>query len=187
MPNTTSLWSLIRIRYRNVFASSIHTKSSHSNDTVQDFSDDSKPLPLRALLTPRVLVAILSYATFALFDIALRALIPVFYATPIDLGGLGLDPPRIGNILAVFGIVNGLFQVFFFARLHDRFGTKMLFTYGIATGIPTIIAFPMVNALGRAYGIGLIVWFAVGFQLSLSICLNMCYGSFVKTVFRNSC
>ncbi|OAX35122.1 MFS multidrug-resistance DHA1 sub-family [Rhizopogon vinicolor AM-OR11-026] len=179
VPTTTSLWSLIRNRYRNMFVST-HPKSLpadglHSEDTIQDCRDDSKSLSLRALLTSRVLIAMLNYATLALLDIALRTLIPVFYATPVDLGGLGLDPLRIGNILAVFGIVNGLLQVFFFARLHDRFGTKVLFTYGIAVSVPIIIAFPIINTLCLTHGIGVTVWFAVGLQLIISIPLNMGY------------
>ncbi|KAJ8588084.1 MFS multidrug-resistance DHA1 sub-family [Rhizopogon salebrosus TDB-379] len=179
VPITTSFWSLIQNRCRSAFAF-MHTKSlplhgSHSDDTDQDSHDDSKPLPLRALLTSRVLIAISNYAALALFDISLRALIPVFYATPVDLGGLGLDPPQIGNILAVFGISNGLFQVFFFAWLHGRFGTRALFTFGNALGVPIITGFPIINMLGRMYGIGMTVWFAVGLQLALSIPSNMCF------------
>ncbi|KAG1780678.1 major facilitator superfamily domain-containing protein [Suillus placidus] len=178
VPTTTSLWSLIRNRCRTILTFE-HTKPPQldrsNSDTVQGPPDDSKPLPLSALMTPHVLIATLTYATLALFDIALRSLIPVFYATPVNMGGLGLDPPRIGNILAVFGIANGLFQVFFFARLHDRFGTKVVFTCGVASGVPTIIAFPIINTLSRTYGIGATVWFAVGLQLTISIALNMCY------------
>ncbi|KAG0698309.1 major facilitator superfamily domain-containing protein [Suillus ampliporus] len=179
VPTTTSLWGLIRNRCRTILMS-IHTKlpqvdGSISNDIVQDRPDESKPLPLRALLTPHVLIATFNYATLALLDIALRSLIPVFYATPVDLGGLGLDPPRIGNILAVFGIANGLFQVFFFARLHDRFGTKVVYTCGVVSTVPIIIAFPIINVLSRTYGIGATVWLAVGLQLTISIALNMCY------------
>jgi hypothetical protein len=168
----------------------MHTKSLpldglHSDDTDHDSHDDPRPVPLRALLTSRVLIAISNCAALALFDISLRALIPVFYATPVDSGGLGLDPPRIGNILAVFGIANGLFQIFFFAWLHGRFGTKALFTFGNALGVPIIIAFPIINMLGRMYGIGMTVWLAVGLQLALSIPSNMCFGSFIRILFSN--
>ncbi|KAG2138617.1 major facilitator superfamily domain-containing protein [Suillus bovinus] len=178
VPTTTSSWNLVRNRCRSMLPF-VHIKPPQpdrsNSDTVQGSPHDSKPLPLRALMTPHVLIATLNYATLALFDIALRSLIPVFYATPVNMGGLGLDPPRIGNILAAFGIVNGLFQVFFFARLHDRFGTKVVFTCGIVSSVPVIIAFPVINMLSGTYGIGAIVWFAVGLQLTISIALNMCY------------
>ncbi|KAG1901470.1 major facilitator superfamily domain-containing protein [Suillus fuscotomentosus] len=175
VPTTTTLWSLVR----NKCQALVHTKPPQpdrsNSDMVQGSSDDSRPLPLSALMTPRVLIVTLNYGTLALLDIALRTLIPVFYSTPVNMGGLGLDPPRIGNILAVFGIANGLIQVFFFARLHDRFGTKLVYTCGVASSVPTIIAFPTINMLSRTYGIGAAVWFAVGLQLTMSIALNMCY------------
>jgi hypothetical protein len=36
---------------------------------------------------------------------AFSTILRVFYATPIELGGLSLDPPRIGVILATAGVV----------------------------------------------------------------------------------
>lgn len=178
VPTTTSYWSLIQNRCRTILAFG-HTKPPQldrsNSDAVQDSPDNSKPLPLSALMTPHVLIVILNYGTLALFDIALRSLIPVFYATPVNMGGLGLDPPRIGNILSIFGIANGLFQVFLFARLHDRFGTKVVYTCGIATSVPIIIAFPIINVLSQTYGIGAMVWLAVALQLIISTLLNMCF------------
>ncbi|KAG1791879.1 major facilitator superfamily domain-containing protein [Suillus plorans] len=173
---TAFMWLVMYMLLQETF---VHTKppqpDGSNSDTVQGSPDDSQPLPVSALMTPRVLIAMSNHATLALLDIALRTLIPVFYSTPVNMGGLGLDPPRIGNILAVFGIANGLFQVFFFARLHDRFGTKLVYTCGVASSVPTIIAFPIINMLSRTYGIDATVWFAVGLQLTMSIALNMCY------------
>lgn len=70
-----------------------------------------EPVPLRGLLTRQVIVAASNYAFLSLVDIALRAIHPVFLATPIELGGLGLPTVRIGNLLSVFGVLNGIFQV----------------------------------------------------------------------------
>jgi hypothetical protein len=115
VPTTTSFWSLIQNKCQTILTSK-HAKSPHldrpNSDAVQGPPDDSKPLPLSALMTPHVLIAMLNYAALALFDMALRSLIPVFCATPVNMGGLGFESPRIGNILAAFGIANGLFQVF---------------------------------------------------------------------------
>jgi hypothetical protein len=58
----------------------------------------SKPLPLRALLTPKVSTVTASYAIRSLFHIAFDSVIPIFYVTPIV--SLSLGPPRIGAILA---------------------------------------------------------------------------------------
>ena len=134
--------------------------------------EDENPLPLRALLVPRVLIAAGNYATLSLVDMALRSVQPLFFATPTELGGLGLDPPRIGNILSVYGVVNGLFQIIFFADLHDRFGSKAIYSVAIASGIPMILTFPLINALARTQGLNWMVWSLVGVQLVSAMVLN---------------
>jgi hypothetical protein len=111
----------------------------------------------------------------ALFQTAFSSVLPVFYATPIELGGLSLDPPRIGAILATQGATLGIFQLVFFARLHDRFGARPIYITGLGSGIPIIILFPVINALARAHGIGLAVWLCIAIQLVLTISLLMCY------------
>ncbi|KAG1858642.1 MFS multidrug-resistance DHA1 sub-family [Suillus tomentosus] len=135
----------------------------------------SKPLPLRALLTSKVSIVTANYATTGLFDMAFSLVLPVFYATPIELGGLSLDPPRIGALLAAQGLVHGISQSLFYARLHYRFGARAIHITGVSSGIPTIILFPVINALARAHGIGMAVWLCVAAQLMLTMSLNMCY------------
>lgn len=160
----------------------IHTESNVSpitEDTAQSSNvDDVKPLPLRSLLIPRVIIAAGNYAALSLFDIAFRAVQPLFFATPLELGGLGLDPPHIGNILAIYGVINGLFQIFFFADLHDRFGSKIIYSTSMAVGIPMVITLPILNAVARVQGFGLIVWSIIGLQLALSVIFNLAYGQF---------
>jgi hypothetical protein len=135
----------------------------------------SKPLSLRALMTPKVSTVTAIYATTGLFHIAFSTVLPVFYATPIELGGLSLDPPRIGVILAASGVAHGIFQIVFYARLHDYFGARAIHFAGVSSGIPIVILFPVINALARAYGIGLAVWLFVAVQLALTTSLIMCY------------
>jgi hypothetical protein len=141
--------------------------------------DDSKPLPLRSLLIPRVIIAAGNYAALSLLDIAFRDVQPLFFATPLELGGLGLDPPQIGNILAIYGVINGLFQILFFADLHDQFGSKIIYSVAMAAGIPMVITFPILNAVARVQGLSLVVWTIVGLQLVLSMILNLAYGQFL--------
>lgn len=137
--------------------------------------DDSKPLPLRPLLIPRVIIAAGNYAALSLLDIAFRDVQPLFFATPLEFGGLGLDPPRIGNILAIYGVINGLFQILFFADLHDQFGSKIIYSAAMAAGIPMVITFPILNAVARVQGLSIMVWTIVGLQLALSMILNLAY------------
>ncbi|KAH9989032.1 major facilitator superfamily domain-containing protein [Russula vinacea] len=140
--------------------------------TTQSF----KPYPLRHLMTRRVLLAVTNYATLSLVDICYRATQPLFFSTPISSGGLGLDPPSIGKILASFGILNGIFQVTCFARAHALFGTKRLFVGGLCCAVPVFALFPVMNAIARAYGLGLAVYSAVALQIVCSLGLSSCYG-----------
>ncbi|KAI0768094.1 MFS general substrate transporter [Trametes elegans] len=143
-----------------------------------DVDDSSRPLPLRRLLTPRVIVAAANYAFLAIVDITMRAIQPVFYSTPVALGGLGLSPQTIGLILSLYGITNGLTQIFLFGRVHDRFGTKRVYMAGLASVLPVFALFPVINALARAEG-GVLtrgVWAVVLGQALLSILVNFSYG-----------
>lgn len=174
----TALWELIKGGlFRQSYAKSRQPPSNvlinpgeANHEEVQP-----KPLSLRALLTPKVLTVTASYAAMGLFRIAFISVLPVFYATSIKLGGLSLNPPRIGNILAAQGAAHVIFQLFFYPRLHDHFGARALHITGIGSSIPLVILFPVTNTLARAYGIGLLVWLCVAIQLTLMISLTMCY------------
>ncbi|KAG1780679.1 major facilitator superfamily domain-containing protein [Suillus placidus] len=178
---STPLWKFIKgwflpQSYTKPFT---HPESSHArlSDAWEANVEEvpSKPLPLRAVLTPKVLVMAANCSTMALLHIALTSILPVFYATPIELGGLSLDPPRIGAILAVSGLANGTSQLFSFSPLHDRFGAGVIHTVGVCAGIPIVILFPAINALARIHGMSLAVWLSVGVQLALMPSLVMCY------------
>jgi len=143
----------------------------HGDDLHDDPAPEAinKQLPLRALLVRPVLIAAGSYATFSLVDISFRTIIPVFYAMPIDMGGLNLDPPAIGIILALFGISSGIIQWLFFVPMHDWLGAKTLFVASVSLCLPMIALFPAINAVARVYGLSYFVWFLVGLQMTLMI------------------
>ncbi|KAG2106645.1 major facilitator superfamily domain-containing protein [Suillus discolor] len=168
----TPLWELIKGFFGQSYSK---PRQPLSNVIVDPGKVKSKPLPLRALLTSKVLSVTASYATTGLFQMGFYSILPVFYATPIELGGLSLDPPRIGALLAASGVIQGIFQLLFYARLNDRFGTRAIHISGISSGIPIVILFPVANALARAYGMGMAVWLCVAVQLTLKTSLIMCF------------
>ncbi len=143
---------------------------------LSETDDAEKPYPLRRLMTRRVLLSVTNYATLSLVEISFRAIQPLFFSTPISSGGLGLDPPSIGKILACQGILNGIFQVAYFARAHAICGTKRLFVGGQCCAIPVLALFPVMNALARLYGVGLAVYSAAALQIVFSIVWNSCFG-----------
>ena len=146
------------------------------NTKINDHCQAEEPLSLRSLLTPRVLIAAGNYATLSLVDIAFRAIQPVFLSTPIYLGGLGLSTPSIGTLLSIAGVLNGVFQVLFFARIHDHWGSKKTFVVGIASAIPAFILFPVSSALARAQGYSAALWIAIGLQCIPGLLFGISYG-----------
>jgi hypothetical protein len=151
--------------------------SSSSSIGLSETDDAEKPYSLRQLVTRRrVLLSVTNYATLSLVEISYRAIQPLFFSTPISSGGLGLDPPSIGKILACLGILNGIFQVTCFARAHAICGTKRLFVGGLCCAVPVFALFPVMNALARVYGVGLAVYSVVALQIVFSIAWNSCFG-----------
>ncbi|KAK2460149.1 hypothetical protein APHAL10511_007828 [Amanita phalloides] len=152
-------------------------KKQVDEDPFHGVSDKEKPLPLRSLLTRRVVVAAANYASLSLLDISFRAIQPVFFSTSIEDGGLGLSPATIGNILSVFGILNGIFQIFFFAKINDKFGSKSIFILGVVSGLPLFALFPVINYLARIQSYSLALWFAIALQVVISILTSVAYGA----------
>lgn len=144
---------------------------------VDQASLKNQPLPLNKLLTAPVIIAALNYASLALVDICTRAIQPTFFSTPVELGGLGLPPHHIGKILSVYGILNGVLQIFFFAQTQARFGAKPVYMVGVASTLLVFVTFPVINAFARmGEGSEWLVWFAVGFQIIASVFINFSYG-----------
>ncbi|KII95468.1 hypothetical protein PLICRDRAFT_48426 [Plicaturopsis crispa FD-325 SS-3] len=129
----------------------------------------NQPIPLRRLMIYPVILSISNYALLAVLGSATDALQSVFYATPIEYGGLGLPPSTIGRCLSAFGFFNGFLQAFFFAHFVRRWGPKRVFLFGIGTFVPVFALFPIIN------GLSWIVWLFLAVQLVLCVAMNMCY------------
>ncbi|KAF8840838.1 member of major facilitator superfamily multidrug-resistance, DHA1 sub-family [Paxillus ammoniavirescens] len=150
--------------------------SPASTTTDISSSDDAGQLPLKDLLTPRVILAASSYAAVALVDIAFRTVQPVYYGTPVSMGGLGLNTPTIGTILAVLGMGIGVSQVIFFPRLFHLMGPRNLYMLSTFTCLPMIALFPILNSMAREQGLTGSVWFFIALQVACAILANFAYG-----------
>ncbi|KAH7884816.1 MFS general substrate transporter [Phlebopus sp. FC_14] len=131
--------------------------------------DKDSPVPLRSLLNANVLLPIANYGSMSFLEIAMTSLLPLHYATPIKLGGLGLTPPVIGLWMSFIGILNGGFQAAFFAPLVSILGTKRLFRIGQSAYILIFALFPIMNIVARRSGM---VTFSVQLLLFSQVC---CY------------
>jgi hypothetical protein len=173
-----SLWEVIK----QLFSQRSYAKRSALSNNALLSSEEpnseevpSKSLPLRAVLTPKVVTVSANSGVVTLFIVGIGKLQQLFYATPIELGGVSLDPPHIGFIFATGAFADGIFQLLFYARLHDRLGARVIYMAGLGSGIPVIILFPVINALTRAHGMSFIVWFAIGVQRALIMIMDMCF------------
>ena len=134
------------------------------------------PTSLRSILVRPVLLSVANYGTLCLLDIAYRAIQPLFFSTPCELGGLGFTPATIGLVLGIFGLMNGSLQAVFFARVVRRWGPKRVFMAGMACFVPLFGMFPVINALARPNGVTGIVWAAIILQLAISVLMDMSFG-----------
>ncbi|KAG1785988.1 major facilitator superfamily domain-containing protein [Suillus plorans] len=133
--------------------------------------------PLRALLTPSIVIPIANYALLALLDISFRALLPLLFSTPTHLGGLGFDPATIGSWMALFGITSGVFQALFFARIVDWIGPKRVFCVSVSCYAPLMAMFPIMSWIVRARGeVDYAITFALLCLTGMQLVRDMAFG-----------
>ncbi|KAG1767185.1 MFS general substrate transporter [Suillus placidus] len=135
-------------------------------------------MSMRSLLIPTIIIPIANYAMLALLDIALVAILPLFFSTPIYLGGLGFSPSRIGLWMAIFAMADGTFQALFFAKIVDWVGPKRLFCVSVTCFMPAMLMFPIMSWLVHTRGtVDHAITFALISQISLTIIWDMAYGT----------
>ncbi|KAF7309137.1 Major facilitator superfamily multidrug-resistance DHA1 sub-family [Mycena kentingensis (nom. inval.)] len=123
--------------------------------------------PLRALFIRPVFIALINHGFLAFIGMAFDVLIPLVYATPIELGGLGLAPHHIGRILATFGLLNACIQLLVAARAINYFGARTVFIANFASLTATFLAYPLLNYFARRAG-GVDGWVAAVIVVQLS-------------------
>ncbi|TGJ80084.1 hypothetical protein E0Z10_g8678 [Xylaria hypoxylon] len=110
------------------------------------------PSSTRHLLrAPGVGIVLYNYGHVALLAFAYTAVVPVFWATSVDLGGLGFSPLRISLLLAFTGLAQGIWLLVFFPPLQHRLGTNAVMRH-CGTAYPFFMAImPVLNAVLRRH------------------------------------
>ena len=147
-----------------------------SQDGDSDYAHEPVP-PLKAILTEPVILSTSCHIWLSFVDMAFRALQPLFYATPIHLGGLGMSPATIGLFLGGFGLLNGTVQALFFAKLVRRVGLRRVFLTCMSCFIPLFAMFPVISHFAREWGLSPAVRGLAVFQLAISCVTGMCFGT----------
>ncbi|EAU85271.2 hypothetical protein CC1G_10057 [Coprinopsis cinerea okayama7 len=141
-----------------------------------DRSANDGPLPLRDLLVYPVVLSVSNYVSLAFLNICVNALLPLFFAMPIDIGGLGLLPPTIGVTMGIYGAGCGIFQGLFFAQIVRHFGARNVFIFGMSSFIPVFLLFPIISTVAKQNGLCLLVWVLTAALLALMALMDMAYG-----------
>ncbi|KAF9515288.1 hypothetical protein BS47DRAFT_1484656 [Hydnum rufescens UP504] len=131
---------------------------------------------LLSILTKPVIISVANYCLLAFISMAYSVLQPLFLSTPIQRGGLGLDPARIGYILTAQSAVGALCVLMLSARLQQNFGVNTVFSMTMAVFMVLHGAFPVMNALAREDRISWQVWFILAVQLVLHGLVEIGFG-----------
>ena len=123
-----------------------------------------------------MVLSIVNYLWLAFLDVALLALHPLFFATPISLGGMGMSPATIGLCLGIFGLMDGVAHGLFFPKVIQRVGLKKLFLTSVFCFIPMFAMFPVVNHFAREWGLSPAVWGLIIFHFVISSATEMAFG-----------
>jgi hypothetical protein len=152
-----------------------------------DSKDDEEPLALRELFIYPVVLSISNYVVLAFLDIAVYALLPLFLSMPLEIGGLGFDPPKIGYLVGSCGAAGAIFQAFYFARIVRYLGARKAFLMSMSTLTLIFLSFPAINKAAVTFGNqSPIVWGLILILLSCLAFLDMAFGASLTRMFNFS-
>jgi hypothetical protein len=134
-------------------------------------------VPLRQLLTYPVLVAIGNYLFLTLQFLSHRVLLTLFFALPVQNGGLGLDPPAIGIILGTYHGLTGIFMATCFSKVVQYIGAKRVVTLGMYSSLALWVLLPVTNYCATRFPFGVKMGIAL---ISIpEIFIEMAGGSYI--------
>ena len=163
-------------------------KRQQSQDVRSGSGIDGEPYPLRKLFVHYPLViSISNYVVLSFLSIAVFALLPLFLAMPLEIGGPDFDPPQIGYIIGSYGAASAIFQLVFFSRIVRHFGAGKAFVMSMSTLIPIFLIFPAINTAAIAFGKqSPLVWVLITILISCAIIFDMGYGESWLRIFSSS-
>ncbi|EXJ65363.1 hypothetical protein A1O7_01704 [Cladophialophora yegresii CBS 114405] len=104
---------------------------------------------IELLRSPNVTITLFLYAYIMMLAFSYTAIVPVFFFTPVHLGGFGFSPLLISIFMGLGGLSQSLWLLIAFPWLQARYGTKWIMRL-CALAYPFFFAFyPMCNLLLR--------------------------------------
>ncbi|KAL4259193.1 MFS transporter superfamily protein [Pleurotus pulmonarius] len=114
--------------------------SSSSLASSSASSPSSSTYSIRTLLhTPSIVFSLINLAFLAFADQSIQVILPLSFSTPTSLYGLAFPPYTIGVTLGLFGLLNGLYQIFVLPLLTRRFGFKGVHRFAFGVGLTGVL------------------------------------------------
>jgi len=168
------------------------TSSESSIDSGKKLADFvPEPVTLRSALKSRTMqFIIINYAFLAFTDMCYSALNPLILSTPIQSGGLGLNPYQIGLIMGIWGFVNAFVQIKLLGRILRKYGAPSVYRLAYTSQLVCFMSFPLSTNFARRNGsVGFESCAVILIQLSFQFIYSMAYGSskfFIWKVLTNT-
>ena len=107
------------------------------------------------------------------------ALLPLFYSTSIPLGGLGLDPFRIGITFGTFGCINAVIQAKLLGPLIRKYGARKMYIVSCPSLFACFTLYPVIRFLTQLSGRvdGFVIACTI-IQMSFHMCVYCTYGMY---------
>lgn len=103
--------------------------------------------PLRTLFTRQVTLNIIAYSLLSAHTTSFDQIFPIFLATSVADGGLGLEPKTIGILLSVMGLVAMALQILVFPPVQRRLGSVVTFRVSLLFYCLVYVTIPFMQHL----------------------------------------
>lgn len=131
---------------------------------------------------PGVARCVYIYCHLSLMSTVYTSVLPVFWFTPIHLGGLGFSPLRISLFMALTGFSQAFWMIVVFPPLHKRIGTVGVLR-ACAFFWPFLFAFcPVANFLLRM-GWERTFWVVYPLSVALGVGVSMAFSKSLSLFF----
>lgn len=138
-------------------------------ETVQTMSSPLQPSrsrekhpSLSELNTYPVVISVTNHLLLAFIYGCLINILPLFFATPIALGGTGFDPAQVGYVLGAYFAFSAFFLVTFSTKLIHSFGERRIFICSISSILIVCFLLPLVNLVAWHFGTNsLLLWVGI--------------------------
>jgi len=131
-----------------------------------------------SFLTRGLLFTYLNFAALSFLDMGYFVLLPLFYSTSIPLGGLGLDPFRIGITFGTFGCINAVIQAKLLGPLIRRYGARKMYIVSCPSLFVCFTLYPVMRFLSQLSGrVDRFVIVCMMIQMVFYMCIYCAYGS----------